>query len=127
MSFEQDFKQYCDLNGERINNELLKNAIGYIKENYQKSFTLDQMCSFCNVSKQHLIRCFNAAFGISPMAFVTQCKIFKACGLLRETTYTVKEIGYMLGFDNQCHFSKVFKRIVCQTPTQYRAKERLSI
>ena len=124
MSFEQDFKKYSELVDERINNELLKNAIIYIKENYQKHLTLDQICSFCNVSKQHLIRCFNVDFRISPMAFVTQYKIFKACGLLRETTYTVKEIGYMLGFDNQCHFSKVFKRIVCQTPTQYRAKKR---
>lgn len=122
MSFEQDFNQYFELGNECINNELLKNAIGYIKENYHKNFTLDQMCSFCNVSKQHLIRCFNAGFGIPPMAFVTQYKVFKACAMLRETAYTVKEIGYMLGFDNQCHFSKVFKRVVRQTPTQYRAK-----
>lgn len=124
MSFEQNFSLFCESGAEGISNELLKNAIGYIKENYQKNFSLYDMCSFCNISKQHLIRCFNADFGVSPMAFVTQYRIFKACGLLRETSYSVKEIGYMLGFDNQCHFSKVFKRIVHKTPTQYRTKTR---
>lgn len=101
---------------------LLEDAITFIKQNYKKTITLDDLSRYCCVSKQHLNRCFNNNLNITPMAFVIQYKIFMACSMFKESIHSIKEVSCELGFDNQCYFSKVFKRITGITPSDYKLK-----
>lgn len=104
------------------NSGLLKNAIDYIEKNYKRAITLKELCANCCVSKQHLNRCFNKSLNITPMAFVIQYKIFKACDMLKQPDYSIKAISFELGFDNQCYFSKVFKRVTGESPSNYKQR-----
>lgn len=99
----------------------LKRAIGYIRSNYSKQITLDDLSANCNVSKQQVIRYFKYAFNTTPINYVLDYKISKAKDyLLFQPQLTVKEIASELGFDNQHYFARIFKKITGETPSDYK-------
>lgn len=99
----------------------LKKAISFIRKNYSEEITLDKLVSCCNVSKQQVIRYFKAAFNTTPINYVLEYKVSKARELLLfQPQLTVKEIAAELGFDNQHYFSRIFKKITGETPSQYK-------
>ena len=99
----------------------LKKAISYIAGHYSEQITLEELASYCNVSKQQLIRYFKSAFCTTPIKYITEFKIARAKELLfNHSQLTVKEIAAELGFDNQHYFTRVFYKTCRETPTQYR-------
>jgi AraC family transcriptional regulator len=60
---------------------------------------------------------------MSPHAFHSQLIIHKAKRLLRQPGFSVKEISYELGFQNDSHFCKVFRNCTGTTPGAYRTSE----
>lgn len=99
----------------------LKKAIRYIRSNYTKKISLDELAAHCNVSKQQLIRYFHSAFQTTPVAYITDYKIARAKDLLfNQPQLTIKEISDELGFNNQHYFTKVFIKSTGESPSEYR-------
>ncbi len=71
--------------------------------------------------------CFRQLFkdytGLSPYQHFLQLKINKAKIMLEEGRYSVKEISYRLGFDNQYYFSRLFKKKAGVSPSLWRSAE----
>jgi AraC-like DNA-binding protein len=74
-----------------------------------------------NVSREHLTRVFRQQVGVTPYQYILRQKIRKACGLLKETTLTSKEISAQLGYENPAHFTRAFRKVMHMTPTRFRA------
>ncbi len=63
---------------------------------------------------------FHKYTGVCFTEYVNNVKIEKAQQLLIQGQYKIYEVSYMLGYDNACYFSKVFKKVTGSTPSEYQ-------
>ena len=75
-----------------------------------------------NVSTSYLAQVTKRISGQAPKAIIDEKIISEARRLLTSTSLTVQEISYQLGFTNQAHFTKYFKKLTGLTPSDFRIK-----
>ena len=86
--------------------------------NPELSLSIEQMSQKVNVSSYHMIRKFTDENGLTPHKFQIQCRIRKAQQLLRQG-YKVIDVAQMVGFCDQSHLDRVFKKQVGISPEEY--------
>src|SRR6516164_178743 len=74
-----------------------------------------------HVSPAHFSRQFRATFGETPHRYLQRRRVERAMELLRETELSVTEICLDVGFHSLGTFSRIFREVVGESPTQYRA------
>lgn len=99
---------------------LTKRAKEYIKANYAKSITLEDVAREINVSPQYLSRLFKEETGENFIDYLTGMRIRIAKSLLESDEMSVKEICFSIGYSDPNYFSRIFKKIVGSTPTEYK-------
>lgn len=87
---------------------------------YPEPLDLDDLARAANVSRYHFARSFAAAYGETPMRYVTRRRIERAQDLLRSANLTVTEVCMLVGFSSLGSFSSRFRAMVGETPTMYR-------
>lgn len=103
--------------------DALKKALAYVRNHYTEKISLDDLCRVSFVSKQMLIRYFNRTFSKSPTVYIIEYKISRIKPLLtRYPNMSVKEICGEFGFEDQCYFSRIFKKYTGESPTEYRER-----
>lgn len=100
--------------------ENINRAISYLREEYNNSFSLEDVARIANLSPYHFIRTFKAMTGKTPYNYLLDVKIEKSKILLKTKNITITDICFRCGFNNLEHFSSVFKRKVGILPSQYR-------
>jgi len=95
-------------------------AIGYIKSNFNKKLTLDEVCAQSGLSKYYFSHEFKKATGYTFVDFVNFLRIHHACEQLRDKANTPKNVFEMSCFDNFSYFIKVFKKHMGITPSEYQ-------
>lgn len=94
-----------------------------LEENLSESdFNVKKLSADLNISTTHLYRKLKALTGLSPVEFIRIFKLQKACEMLSTTNYSIKEIGYALGFNNLSYFVKCFREQFKVTPSTFRKK-----
>jgi transcriptional regulator GlxA family with amidase domain len=63
---------------------------------------------------------FNTSIGMSIGAQMRKTKTDHIAKLLMETTMSISEIAYAMGFENQANFSRYFQKEFNMKPSQYR-------
>ncbi|MBP1754183.1 MAG: AraC family transcriptional regulator [Firmicutes bacterium] len=96
----------------------------YLDKNYTEAITLESLSEMVYVSKCYLSHMFKEQTGVSPIKYLTQKRIESACGLLRDTDMSVKEISRTVGYENPLYFSQVFKNVINVSPLDYRNNHR---
>ncbi len=79
---------------------------------------LETLAADIFVSKYYLIRKFKSSIGMTPHQFCIQNRIRKSQGMLDEEK-TISRIAAEMGFYDQSHFDKAFRRIVGISPSEY--------
>ena len=104
------------------NNEsnIVDTAISFMKDNLHRSISVNELSSHLNYSDSYLYSLFKEETGYSPIHYFNHLKIQKACQYLSFTDKSVKEISYELGFNDQFYFSRLFKKLMDHSPTEYR-------
>lgn len=103
---------------------LIREAKNYIMENYSKSdFSLNMISTHIGVSASYFSSIFKQETGQSFVEYLTRVRIDKACELLKCTTLRTAEIGERVGYNDPHYFSSTFKKIMGQSPKDYKAKE----
>lgn len=101
----------------------LRKAIFYIQQNYYKQISLEDLCDFCYISKIQLNRLFNTYLDITPINYIINYKINKAKDLLQNcSNMSIKEIGMLVGYEDQCYFSRIFAKLVGCSPSEFRTR-----
>lgn len=95
-------------------------AIRYIKEHYQSQISLSKIAEHLYVHPAYLSGQFKLETGKTVTEYICNYRILKAKELLRDPRNKIYWIAEQVGFNNQRYFSQVFKRIVGQTPAEYR-------
>lgn len=94
----------------------------YIAEHYQEEISLTSAAQRVHISPVYLSRLFKKEEGINFLDYLNQYRIDIAKGLLCDVRYNVIEVAEQSGFKNTRYFSKIFKKLVGITPSEYRKR-----
>jgi AraC family transcriptional regulator len=92
----------------------------YYNKNMSETILLEKAAEQVNMSLFHFLREFKKYTSLTPHQYLIKMKIESAKELLRRTNKTIMEITYDLGFSDQSHFSRTFKRQTGVSPNGYR-------
>lgn len=92
----------------------------YINNRIYEKITLDDLCASVKMKKCYFCRKFKQILSMSPMQYVLLKKIEHSKSLLLGSDQNIDTIALALGFTDQSHFSKTFKKCVGTTPLKYR-------
>lgn len=104
-------------NRNRLDIGLIK---AYIDENYTESISLEQTASRFYVSKEYLSKIFKATVGTGFAEYITSLRMEKAKVLILQQNIPIKEVGFMVGYVEQPHFYKRFKKYFDMTPGEMK-------
>lgn len=103
--------------------ELIKRlnlAKDYIYCNYNKQLCLKTIAENSCLSVNHLLRTFKQVFGETPHQFLTKLRLKRASYLIKNTTYSLKDIVSEVGFENPSSFIRLYKSYYENTPSRVR-------
>ena len=98
----------------------LQQAIAYIRAHLERDLSLDEIARVINISPSYFANLFKDATGIPPYQYVIQQRVEKAKSLLLKTDLTIADIALQVGFCNQSHLTRRFKRLTGETPKKFR-------
>lgn len=98
----------------------IEKALAYMEKEVRKKLTVEDIAWKLDLSAEHFIRIFKEEVRMTPYQYFTRLKVEGASGLLISTNQTVGEISLWFGFENQFHFSRVFKKCTGMSPLEYR-------
>ncbi len=102
---------------------LINETKDFVANNYQFAITIDDIASSVGVTPNYLANIFASELSTSPKRYLTDFRMEKACLLLKTQGYKVKEIGLLVGYKNQLHFSSEFKKNLGVSPLEYRRRQ----
>ena len=105
----------------KIDSDLLQ----YICNHCGQRITVDSLSQQCGYNPSYFSRIFKEYTGKTFTEYLTQCRIDKACRLLRDTAMPVEEVITECGYSDRTKFFRSFAGIVGTTPLKYRKKEDL--
>ena len=103
----------------------IREAISFIEQNYGHPITVEDIAIFCNLNRSYLGKIFRDELNKTPQQFLIYYRMNRAAELLKFSETTVGEIGKLVGYPNQLHFSRAFKNVFGIPPTQWRRENRL--
>lgn len=94
-------------------------AIRYMENHYSESVSLDDISRYIGVSPQHFSKIFKDETGINYVDWLSNLRISMAKNLLNEGEKTIKEICFLVGYNDPNYFSRIFKKVVGVSPMKY--------
>jgi AraC-like DNA-binding protein len=104
---------------EDLNRRLLR-ARDAMDRAYAEPLNVRSVAAVAHVSPAHFIRRFRAVFGETPHRYLQRRRVERSMFLLRETDRSVTNICFDVGFTSLGTFSRTFREIVGETPSDYR-------
>ncbi len=101
-----------------------KRVVEYVDSHLDEKIALADMAAVAGLSRMYFAAQFRAATGIRPHEFLRWRRIDRAKQMLSETEMTLVDVALSVGFQNQAHFTTVFKRFVGETPYRWRCCNR---
>lgn len=100
---------------------IMEGVRSYIDEHYREPVNICELATRFYISPSHLSRQFKQMYGCSPSSYLIDKRISQACELLRENPeMEAKSISSLVGYSDQFHFSKIFKKHTGFAPSDYR-------
>ncbi len=100
--------------------ELVHIARDFIESNYDRNITVADVAGHVFLSQGYFARAFRDEMGMSPMSYLMQVRVSKACELLRQTDMKVSTIAGKVGFSSPQRFNAAFRKQMDTTPMAYR-------
>jgi AraC-like DNA-binding protein/mannose-6-phosphate isomerase-like protein (cupin superfamily) len=105
-------------------NVYIELSIQYMIEQIHTSLTLGELANHVNLSKPHFIHLFKQITGYSPIDYYLRLKIQRSCQYLDLTDQTIKTVSKNVGIQDPYYFSRVFRKIMGQSPSDYRKTKK---
>lgn len=101
---------------------VITRAKRYIEEHHRDDLSLGQVAASVHTSLFYFCKLFKRHTGVSFTEYVSRLRTEKAKKLLLNPNLRVSEIAYEVGFQSLTHFNRVFKRILHESPSEYRVR-----
>lgn len=92
----------------------------YVQNHYMEEISMYDAAGQMNYSEAYFCKLFKQCFGINFTTYLAKYRIKEAKKLLESSNMSAKEIGKVCGYSDPCYFTRVFKREVGSTPSEYR-------
>lgn len=99
-------------------------VMGALEEKSYKTWTLPELAEIGDLSVNQLIQAFHQATNMPPIEYLIRMRIHNSMELLTESTLSITEIAFEVGFNDSNYFSRQFKRINSTTPSEFRRFHR---
>src|SRR6185436_14019341 len=101
---------------------VITRAKEFIKQHLTEDISLGQVAKAVNTSTFYFCKMFKKVTGLNFTDYLSRMRIEKSKNLLLNPNLRVSEIAFEVGFQSLTHFNRVFKKILGQSPTEYRAQ-----
>jgi transcriptional regulator GlxA family with amidase domain len=101
-------------------NRRLLRARDAMDRTFAEPLDISALASIACVSESHFIRVFRSTFGETPHRYLQRRRVERSMFLLRESGRSVTDICLEVGFSSLGTFSRTFRDIVGQSPSEYR-------
>lgn len=105
----------------------IADACDYIKQNFERHLTLDDIAARANLSPGFFHTVFKSIKNITPSEYLTGVRMENAKEMLKNSDVPLADIAVLCGFGSQGYFNYVFKKKSGATPKAYRDKKRIII
>jgi len=106
------------------NKTIVRNTLELIQDTLDTNFSLDELAKNSGLSKFHFLRVFKKELGITPHSFIINERLNKAEKLIRNGT-PIAEASLLVGFNDQSHFTRNFKRYYGYTPSTLKRNSNI--
>lgn len=113
-----------EANKNTSNQKVMNDIKKYILSNYGEDLSLTALSDIVHLTPSYISKLFKSEFQENLSDFITDVRIRKAKEMLKESYFTVKEIGEQVGFCNTKYFYKIFKKYTGMKPSEYRSQYR---
>lgn len=104
----------------KLEHQAVNRACEYLTAHFSENVSLDTLAQQANLSPFHFHRVFTVQTGMPPHAFQMQLRVLRAKELLRQG-WPASQVASQVGFFDQSHFHRHFKRLVGVSPSRYQA------
>ena len=108
------------LEAEVQDNDRINMVFNYVKLNYRRHITLEEISDYVSMAVPSFCRYFKKISGKTFTHFVNEYRVVHACKLLAEKPISITEICFESGFNNFSYFNKTFKEYTGKAPSHYR-------
>ncbi|MGL1890744.1 MAG: AraC family transcriptional regulator [Spirochaetaceae bacterium] len=109
----------------RTKESAFNKVVNYMQDNLTNEFSLEDLCNATGYSRSYLHRIFKDKTTRSIMEYYKRIKLEKAKQMIREGSSNISQISDVLNYSSQQYFSKVFKRYIGMTPSEYASSVKL--
>ena len=102
----------------------VERVVTLMNEDVARGLPVRKMAQAVNLSPTRFCHIFKNEMGVSPVRYLRTLRMRSAATLLRSTFLGIKEIMVKVGFKDDSHFVRDFKRLFGVTPTAYRKANR---
>lgn len=104
----------------REREERILQSIQYMRDHIGQPCDLEELAEVARFSPSHYSHLFKEQTNASPIQFFIRLKMQRACELLHTTNQTVESIARQVGYTDPFHFSRMFKKVIGKSPSEYR-------
>lgn len=95
-------------------------SIAYMKQHLSQPLHVSNLAAVANLSASHYTSVFKRQTGYAPIDYLIRLRMHRACQLLDTTDLSIKEVAASLGYDDPFYFSRIFKSVNENSPSDYR-------
>lgn len=103
---------------------LLRAAIQHIEHHYSEPLHRENISAELRCNPTYLSSLFTRNLGIGLREYITQFRVERAKVLLLTGRFTAAEVAYTVGFEDQSHFGRAFKKLTGTTPARFHTTHR---
>jgi len=100
--------------------EKLRPAIDYIYQHFREDIRVEDLARCCSLSQYYFCRMFHQGTGYTVTGFINNFRLSKAAALLRSSDLPVSAIASLVGYRDECYFSRCFRAWAGCAPSRYR-------
>jgi AraC-like DNA-binding protein len=97
-----------------------KLVVAYIETNLANTIRAQDLAEVTNLSTSHFLIAFKSFVGVPQTQYINQRRVQCALEMMRNTHEHLSRIGAACGLSDQSSFCRVFRRIVGQSPNEWR-------
>ena len=120
--FSEHFEMCMNAIGSPTSKTIIEDILYYIDHNYRENLKLETIAPLFGYNSSYLGKIFTREVGETFNSYLDRIRIRRSKELLRDRSLKVYEVAEKVGYKNVDYFHKKFKKLVGESPAEYRKK-----